>query len=144
MSKAQLTLYLDSDLKALAKAKFPRGLSKEFEEWIRIRLEQPIDIKDGMPIQDYALEIAKHQSEIQKLRTEAENKKEFEATQTEENMVVDNMIDNMIEYKEDLNNIIEQRIHGLQFLIQRKFHKSLNPLQTKELLEKRIKERGLV
>jgi hypothetical protein len=149
-----LQLYINSDLKKLAK-KSGLNLSKEFEEWIKIRLGQ---IEVDKPVVNIDLEIAKHQSEIQKLQSQVILKSELELKGKEESLVVDSVIDDMIngpkgeKYKgktlkdlfKDKEYGIDSKIHGIQFLFQKKFKKVLNPLEARELIEKRIKERGLI
>ena len=157
MTKAQLTLYIDTNIKESAKAS-GLNLSAEFEEWLRIRLG---NINEDRPKIDVDLEIAKHQAEIQKLKSQAELIKEEEFKIKEQEMVLDNIIDNMkkeritktqkypviLEWKDFINNKnygIESRIHGIQFLFKQRFNKIINPLEAKELLEKRLKEKGLI
>jgi hypothetical protein len=140
MTKIMLHLSIEPEIVALAKAS-NINLSQEFEQWLKIRLNQVNN--DNEPIIDTDFEIAKHEAEIIKLRTKKEVKQDLEFKAKEEIMVIDNQIDNLLEFKEDLKNITEERIHGIQFLFQKKFNKILNTLQAKELLENRIKERGL-
>jgi hypothetical protein len=140
-NKNHLTLYIDNKLVNLAKVS-NMNISNEFEQWLKVRLGQIHN--DNEPIIDADLEIAKHEAEILKLRTKKEVKQDLEIKAKEEIMVIDNQIDNLLEFHEDLKNITEERIHGLQYLFQKKFNKVLNPLQAKELLENRIKERGLI
>lgn len=136
MTKSTLHLTIETNLIEIAKAS-GLNLSQEFEEWIKIRLGQ---IDDGKPIIDIDMEIAKYQAEIQKLKSQAELNKEIEFKGKEENMILDNSIDNMKQFEENLANPSDTRIHGIQFLMQKKFNKILNPLEAKELLLKRIKE----
>jgi hypothetical protein len=154
MDKALLHLSVDLELKKLAK-KSGLNLSKEFEEWINIRLGQ---VESDKPVVNLDLEIAKHQLEIQKLQSQAILKSELELKGEEESLVVDGIIDDMInepkgeKYKgktlkdlfKDKEYGIDSKTHGIQFLFQKKFKKVLNPLEARELMEKRIKERGLI
>lgn len=154
MDKALLHLSVDQDIKKLAKES-GLNLSKEFEEWLKIRLGQ---IEVDKPVVNIDLEIAKHQSEIQKLQSQAMLKTELDLKGKEESMIVDGIIDDMInepkgeKYKgktlkdlfKDKEYGIDSKIHGIQFLFQKKFKKVLNPLEARELIEKRIKERGLI
>jgi hypothetical protein len=146
-----LHLSINPTLKKLAKQS-GLNLSKEFEEWVKIRLG---NIEEDKPIVNTELEIAKHQSEIQKhqseiqkLKSQAEFVKTEEMKAKEEVMVLDNMIDNELKtFKSKAitwEEIVNEKIHGIQFLFQRKFNKTLNPLQAKELLLNRLKERKMI
>jgi hypothetical protein len=149
MVKGMLHLSIETDLIELAKQS-GLNLSKEFEEWIKIRLG---NIEEDKPTINVDLEIAKHQAEIQKLKNQAEIIKTQEMKGQEEIMVIDQQIANMEEFREgkewkdfinDSRYGVESRIHGIQFLFQKKFNKVLNPLEAQELLENRLKERGFV
>jgi hypothetical protein len=140
MPKIMLHLSINPDIANMAKSS-GMNLSKEFEEWLRIRIE---NIGAEKPIIDRDFEIAKYRAEIQKLESQKDMEQQLKDKQKEELLVLDGVIDNMVEYKDDLTNPSDNRCHGIQFLFQRKFKKVLNPLQVKELLEKRIKERGLI
>ena len=139
MGKTHLTLYIDNDLIVLAKSS-GINLSQEFEQWIRIRMNQTADneVKE-----DTELLIAKYRAEIIKLESQAERNKEIQGQKDYELKVLDDMIDNMKQFNENLADIAEVRIHGLQFLFKRKFGMDLNPFEAKEMLLNRIKERGL-
>jgi len=145
MTKVMLHLSIDPSLMELAKAS-GMNLSKEFEEWIKIRLG---NINEDKPIVNIDLEIAKYRAEIQKLQNQAELAKEQEYKEQEEIMVIDGIIDNELTLKKPEQKIEDLvlsdiRIHGAQFLFKQKFNKMLNPLEAKELLEKRMKERKLI
>lgn len=137
-SKSHLTLYIDNELKALAKAS-NINLSNEFENFLRFRLKQ--DIKQESII-DTELEIAKHKQAIDKLLTQKELQQTQEMKEKEEIMVIDHIIDNEIQFtsKEELPS---KRANGLQFLFKQKFNKYLAQEEAIKLLEDRIKERGL-
>lgn len=139
-NKNHLTLYIDNELINIAKS-INMNLSQEFEEWIRIRLNQNIEDK---PIIDIELERAKLKAQLIQLDNIQEQDKLKIDKQKEEIMIIDNMIDNMIEYKEDLTNITDTRLQGLKFLYKKKFNKDINILEAKELLINRIKEKGLI
>jgi post-segregation antitoxin (ccd killing protein) len=139
MAKCHLTLYIDTDLVSLAKSS-NMNISQEFEEWIKLRLGQTNEMK---PVIDIDEEIAKHQVEIQKLKNQAELDKKMENIDEMKMATLDRIIDNMIEGKNDLLNPDDTRIHGIQFLFQKKYKELINALDAKELLLKRIKERGL-
>lgn len=139
MSKNHLTLYIDTDIVSLAKSS-GLNLSSEFEEWIKIRLGKMDEIKPDI---DVDLEIARHKAEILKLESVNELKKEKLEAETAEKVSLDRMIDNMIEFKDDMSNISEPRINGVQFIFKRRYNKVLNPMEAKELLLNRIKERNL-
>lgn len=137
--KATLHLSINKELTNLARGS-GLNLSAEFEEWIKIRLGKMGDDKMS---NDPDNEILKLRAEIQKLESQKDIISKEQNKQKEINMVLDGYIDNMIEFKEDLTNPSDSRMHGCQFLMQKKFHQILNPLQAKELLLNRIKERGL-
>jgi post-segregation antitoxin (ccd killing protein) len=145
MTKSTLHLTIETNLIEQAKLS-DLNLSAEFEEWIKIRLG---NINEDKPLINTDLEIAKHMAEIQKLKNQAEIQEEQKSQEQEEVMVIDGIIDNELSTtKKDhpettWDTIIEDRIHGVQFLFQKKFHKQLNPLESKEFLENRLKERGL-
>jgi hypothetical protein len=143
MAKQTLHLSIDNNLVDIAKS-MNINLSAEFEQWIRIRLNQNdiIDDKNDIII-DKDKEIAVHMSEIKKLQSQKELQKEVEERKSEESMIIDQQIDNMKLFNEDLTNPSIERIHGMQFLFRKKFNKELNSLQSKDLLLNRIKERGL-
>jgi hypothetical protein len=145
MTKVMLHLSIEPEIIELAKSS-GLNLSKEFEEWLRIRLNQ---FHNEKPTVDIDLEVAKHHAEIVKLQSQKELSLKHESQDKEELMVIDEAIDNEIKFAKDKNNmdwdkLIEERTHGIQFLFRKKFNKELNPLQAKEILEKRIKERGLM
>lgn len=138
MSKAQLTLYIDSDLKALAKIRFPKELSSKFEEWLKLMLDQT----DSIAIENPDKEIIRLQAEIQKIKSQAELNREKNDIEEQQKMIMDGMINNMKEYNEDLTNPDDNRTHGLVFLFKKKLNININPLKAKELLLDRIKESG--
>lgn len=135
-----MTLYIDNDLVTLAKSS-NMNLSAEFEEWIKIRLGKMGD--ETKKVCDPENEILRMRAEIQKLESQKELYLKEQNKEKEINMVLDGYIDNMIEFKEDLTNPSDSRTHGVQFLMQKKFHQIIGPLEAKELLLNRIKERGL-
>src|SRR3972149_6560209 len=130
-NKNHLTLYIDNDLTNLAKSS-GLNLSSEFEEWIRIRLNQSFT---DTPKDDTDFEIAKHQAEIQRLKSTAEIQREQMDKEKEEVMVIDGVIDNekdvtMKVFPETKwEDIAVKRTHGVQFLFKQKFNKLLNPLE---------------
>lgn len=93
---------------------------------------------------DTELLIAEHLAEIKRLQSQAEVEKEKKDKGSEENTTIDFQIDNMVEYKESLTEPDQARVTGLQFLFKKRYNKILNPLQAKDLLVNRAKERGLI
>lgn len=137
MAKAQLTLYIDTDLKKIAKN---RGfnLSREFEEWLRVRCNMNVEAEK---IEDPDKIIAEYRLKIEKMQSIKELKHQQKNIDIEKNAVLDFQIDNMRDNEEDLNDISEARIRGIQFVFKKKFNKMLNPIEAKELMDKRIAER---
>jgi hypothetical protein len=142
MSKVMLHLSIDPDLVNMAKAS-GMNLSGEFEEWIKIRLNQSND-NQLLQNQDTDKEIIKLQAEISKLQSKKEIEKEQSIQGSEEIMIIDDALENMKAFKESFEDPEDLRIHGLQFLFKKKFHKELNPLQARELLINRAKEKGFL
>ena len=138
-NKNHLTLYIDNDLVNMAKNS-NMNLSAEFEEWIRIRLNQSEEIK---PIENIPMEIAKLQSEIHRLENLKTISIEKQTIEKEQDNSLDIIIDNMKVMNEELLNPNDAKIHGVQFIFKKRYNKILNPLQAKELLLKRIKDRNL-
>jgi hypothetical protein len=155
--KNHLTLYIRNDIKELAKNS-GLNLSKEFEEWIKIRLGKMDEIKNDI---DIDLEVAKHHAEIVKLQSQKELQTKQDFKDKEEDMVLDNIIDDMekerttktdkyriiLEWKDFINHEIygvDSHIHGIQFLFKKKFNKDLNPSEAKDLILKRLKEKGFI
>lgn len=147
MGKADVHLSIHSELLDIAKNMPNFNISKEFEEWIRIRLNQMPEPKDGQLVQDYDLEIAKFRSEIQKLENKREIRQTEEMKVKEKVMVIDGIIDNEAQYI-DANakweDIIDKRIHGLQYLFKNKFNEKIEVKDARELLMTRLKERKLI
>lgn len=140
MTKVMLHLSIEPELVNIAKSS-NMNLSKEFEEWIRIRLNQT---EDNKPIIDIQLEKAKLKAQLLQLdNQEALNKQEVDKQTIEDNSL-DTIIDNMKQFNEDFINISDIRIHGVQFIMKKRYNKVLNSLESKELLIKRLKERGLI
>jgi len=140
MSKGFLHLSIDTELLALAKSS-KLNLSGEFEEWVRIRLNQNLDQE---PLIDHDLEIAKHRQQIAKHESKKAIIKTAEMKEKEKIMVVDNMIDNHLELSNDKpEHVPEKRFKGLMFLFDKKFRIKLSDQEAKDILSNRIKERGL-
>ena len=139
MGKANVTLYIDNDLKDLAR-KSGLLLSSEFEEWLRTRLNIQTN---NNKVKDYDLEVSKLQLQIKNLQSAQELTKERDDETKVQNDVVDSIIDNMIEFNDDLNDIKDNRINGLQFLFKKKLNIILTPNAGKERLINRIKERAI-
>lgn len=150
MAKVHINLSLDSDIYELSKT-MNLNLSEEFEQWIRIRMNQYNKDEEQAKV-NTELEIAKHIAEIKKLQTQAEMEKEQKDKEDRETKFIDYTIDNInsIELSIESNKgksieelIDDSKIHGIQFIFKKKFNKTLDYLQAKELILNRIKERGL-
>jgi hypothetical protein len=140
-TKCVLSLYIDSDLKKLAKQS-GLNLSNEFETWLKIRVGN-MDNIGNEKIEDTELLIAEHFSEIKRLQTKAEIEKEQKDKGSEEQNSLDGMIDDMVKFRENLTNPTDQRVHGVQFIFKKRYNKFVNPLEAKDMLLSRIKERGI-
>lgn len=142
MSKSLLHLSIENDLKELAK-KSNLNLSQEFEQWIRIRLNANINEDDNM---DHDLEIAKLRQEISKLESQKELMAKQEMKDKEEEMIIDHAIDNEMESNKDIKpeDIPSKRSHGLVYLFNMKFRKSISDMEATNMIENRMKERGLL
>lgn len=143
--KNHLTLYIDTELRELAKAS-DLNLSAEFEEWVKTRLNQSyID----EPVVNVDLEIARYRAEIMKLENKKEMQNQQISREKDEIMILDGVIDNAREMTKmnhpetTWESIADGRMRGVQFLFKQKFKRMLNPLEAKEMLLKRIKEREL-
>lgn len=141
MVKGVLHLSVDVDLIVLAKAS-GLNLSGEFEEWIRIRLGQVDNMEENNV--DYDMEIAKLHQELARLQSKKQLSETKGMKVQEEVMVIDNIIDNALEFKTRIEDIPEKRFKGLIYLYNKKFHRVINGDQAKALLSDRIKERGLI
>lgn len=146
MAKPRLNLTVSQEIIDLAKGS-GLNLSAEFEEWIRIRLGKGLKM-DNEEI-DFDLEAAKLRQELAKLESKKELAARQEAKDKEMDMIVDSMIDNFtdVQMKNDknlkLSDCSENRKRGLAYIISKKYNKNLTEEEAAELLEKRIKERGL-
>ena len=140
MKKGLLHLSIDNDLVNLAKSS-GLNLSAEFEEWLKIRMNQ-FD-KEG-PKENPELLIAEYRSKIIKLESQKQIEVNEEMKNKEKVMVIDNIIDNEEKHKKPddrWEDIMENRIHGLQFLFQKRFNEKLEVIQAREMLIARLKER---
>lgn len=142
MPKSNLTLSIDTNLLVLARNS-NINLSKEFEEWVKIRLNQPLDFEDGENIIDYDKRYAELKLELQKLELKKEAEKDKEAKDKEKEELIDHIIDNELEVTEAIN-IPEKRYIGLQFLYNKRFNINLNEQEAKDILFNRLQERGLI
>lgn len=157
MSKANVTLYIDSELKDFA-IQSGLNLSKEFEEWIRIRVNK---FEVEKTAEDPDLIIAQHRAEIMKLETQKEQRSNMEMKKKEEDMVLDNSVDNLIECsmaeenarKEGRTYISERAFEwneqillkatGLVFLFKKKFNKKLDVSEAKEMILAKLRDKGI-
>lgn len=136
MPKVHINLSLDKDIYDIA-INSGLNLSQEFEEWIKIRMNQTEENNN----EDVDLLIAKTQAELSRLQSRKEIVKTEVQKAKEEVMIIDDMIEDMKKFEE--TEVSDMRIHGIQFLFKKKFNKTLNPLEAKELIENRISERNL-
>jgi hypothetical protein len=140
MNKGVLHLSISPDLIERAKNS-NMNLSEEFESWLKIRLNQTNKAANN---QDIDKEISKLQMEILNLNNQKDQKVKAEMQDKEELIVIDYQIDDMVKFKDNLEEPDPLRIKGLQFLLKSKFNKDLNPLEARELLINRAKERNLL
>lgn len=141
MTKGALTLSIDTEILEMAR-KSDINISQTVEDILRSVLQQSVAVDE--PAINIDAEVAKHMMEIKRLQTKAELMHEQADKNKEEIMIVDNMIDNMVQFKDPLNPVPDSRAHGLTFLFNKRLHKQITQLQAKEMLENRIKERGLI
>ena len=120
-----LHLSIDPNIVSLAKAS-NINLSNEFEQWLKIRLNQQ-DIK---PQVDIELEKAKLKAELDRLNTLETEGREKKDEETLINDAVDHILNT--EGYDDSN-----RIHGVQWIIKKRFGKTITEEQAVELIEKR-------
>jgi hypothetical protein len=149
--KGLLHLSVDNDLVNLAKSS-NYNLSQEFEDWIRIRLNQT---NNNNPVIDIDKEVARYHMEIQKLLSKKELEQEQKNIENEKKMVIDNYINNLIKFKEETDSpsytdhftykdLIDKEIHGLIFLFKKKFNIDLSVNDSREIITNALKEKGLL
>lgn len=116
------------------------SISQELEEWIKIKINHQDQESETF---DYDKEKARLVMEMRKL----ESRKELSNRQEEQDKVkqatIDHIIDNQLEYS-NAGEVAELRKDGLVFLWKSRYNETINPLQAKEMIETRLKERGLL
>lgn len=150
--KKTLHLSIDSNLTDLAKTS-GLNLSQEFEEWIRIRLNQNNDLN---PTVDTEMEIAKHKSEILRLEQEAKVQKTREMEDSEREALIEKATNALLNWKKqkdagefqdrhfDWNREIDTYAKQLQFVFKKRLNINLNNLlEARELIIKKLKEKGI-
>lgn len=142
-NKVPLHLTIDADLLDYAKkmkGETINSLSEEFEEWLKIRINQDIKTDETF---DYDKEYTRIQMELKKLESKKEMKNNQEMKDKEKLAVIDLTIDNEIKYTKP-EEIANKRFVGLKYLFNQKFNEKLTDIQAIELLNNRLKERGLI
>lgn len=145
MTKAKLNLSIDTDLLEMAKQS-NLNLSSEFEEWVRIRLNQNIEPFDTKPNINIDKEILRLNNEMKRLRSQRELEATQEMKDKELNMLLDHIIDNCNSYlkpSEKIEESILKRINGFRYLYKNKYKKELTEPQATKMILNRIRERGL-
>lgn len=133
-NKSHLTLYVDNEVKNLAKSS-NFNLSQEFEDWLRVRLNMKNKEVLENNIEDADKLIAEYRMKIEKLQSAKELDKELEMQKSEQKQVIYFQIDNMIENNEPLQEPFEPlRIKGIQFIFKKKFNIIMNTLEARETL----------
>lgn len=140
MTKGKLNLSIDVDLLELAKNS-DLNLSQEFEEWVKVRLNQPIS--DEFEEIDLDKEKARLMLEMRKLESKAELQKRQEEKEDLKLKTIDHAIDNSLKHMKP-EEIPESRKDGVVYLFKSRHRTEINPLEAKELIENRMKERGLL
>ena len=138
MSKSQLHLSIDSDLKELAKNS-NLNLSQEFEEWVRIRLQR--NIAEDIKYTDYPLEKAKLIQEIALLESREELSKREELKEKEETMILKSFLDNIKEFDNlPLNDDnLTKRTTGLIFIFKQRLNKIITTEQAQNMIKEGLK-----
>ena len=135
MAKGRLSLTVDSELVELAKNS-NLNLSAEFEEWVRIRLQQ--NIAKDIEHTDYPLEKAKLIQQISLLESREALSQRQGLKDKEEKMILDNFISNIKEF--DIlplnDNDLGLRVRGLIFLYKQKINKKITTEEATELIKK--------
>lgn len=146
--KTPIHLTIDSDLyehimtyKALHK---DFSISEKLEEWIRIVINEHDDEPETL---NYDSEKAKLLLELKKLESKKELHERTDEREKEITEVIDRQIDNCLEYlkpSEKPSDVPDMRKVGLTFMLKSRFKKQINPLEAKDMIENRMKERGLI
>jgi len=135
------------------------NLSREFEEWLKIRLNK-MDKEESNNEEDADLIIARYRAEIMKLESQKQKKVNEDMQKKEEDMVIDGAIDNLIEYYNkrkhgekdgnlrpgrafEWNEQILSKATGIVFLFKKKFDKRLDIQDAKTIIENRLKDKNI-
>lgn len=143
-NKNHLTLYVDSDLVQLAKTS-KLNLSKEFEDWIKIRLNQFENGDKTMTQEESDKLIAEHLAEISRLKANKEIIQEKEDKYKEEEEVITEIAKNINEVdvnKRGLsyNDAIEEHLNAVVYIFKKRFNKDIDTLQAKDLIIAKLNE----
>jgi FtsZ-binding cell division protein ZapB len=143
MPKTHIDLSIDSDVYVIAKT-LRINLSNEFEQWIRIRTNT---YEEKTEIQNIDVEIAKRQAEIEELKRKDEMLKSKQQQEKDEQESLSRVIDNMITAHEDKEinwqTHIQMSASGVQLLYKRRFNRYITFKEAVELLEAKLKEKGI-
>ena len=145
MPKSFLHLSIDTDLLTLAKQS-DLNLSAEFENWVKIRLNQNDNMDEKAENLDFDKEILRLKNEITRLQSKKELQKSEDLKAKELNDFLDYNIDNMLKNKaqnQTLEDKIRDRVSGLKYLYKNKYRKNLNDTEIINMFLDRLKERGL-
>lgn len=147
MAKCVLHLSIDSDLynyiKNYKEAHTEFNISAEVEEWIRIRMNVRGLEQEVKTVEQIDQEKARHLLEIRKLESEKELAKRQEQDNELEVQLIDHIIDNEMETSK-AQDIPANRARGLKYLMLQRFNKTITEVEAQELLEARVKQRGLI
>lgn len=142
MPKCHINLSMERDVYELAKA-FNINLSKEFEEWIKIRANSDIETKE----ENFDIQLAKHKEAILYIEKRKQIQNESVNRLNEENEVVNMIVKRLIEnhIEQNLNWKDDIRMHGsgLQAIYKRRFNKLISINEAFEILENKLKEKGV-
>lgn len=138
MGKATLHLYIDHDLKELAKKSTDiKSISAEFESWLKFRLKQTTN--NTIPSdEDLSKEIAIQKVNLKKLEDKAVSVELEDQREKVRSDIVELLVKKEIEYR---NNPLD-RIEGLQFIFKSKLNEVISYDHAKELIEKEIERMG--
>jgi hypothetical protein len=149
-TKCVLQLYINTELKKLAKGS-GMNLSQEFEEWIRIRLNQSQKEEESI---DIPMEIAKRKEEILRLEQREKIKETEISEEQQKDTLIDKVSDTFLHWKErkdrgefqsktiKWNNELDTSIRQLQFVFKKRLDIILNSLIAKDLILNKLKEKG--
>lgn len=144
MTKAKINLSIDADLYEFIKnykaVNTDFNISQELEEWIRIKMGHQ---NNETEIVDYDKEKARLLMELRQLESKEELAKREDEKEDMKIKTIDHAIDNAIKFGKKIEEIPDDRKNGVAFLFKSRYNVDITPLEAKELLENRIKERGL-